>query len=89
LAELGAENRRLEERERELEAHASSVDGRVAELEAENGRRARGIVELEAYARSVEAKSAELEGQLQQRRVRAGIALGRLADRLRPHREPR
>jgi hypothetical protein len=89
VAELEAENRRLEERERELEAHASSVDGRVAELEAENGRRARGIVELEAYARSVEAKSAELEGQLQQRRVRAGIALGRLADGLRPHREPR
>ena len=72
------------EETRRLEAH-------VKELEAENRRleeHQRGLAELETYARSVEAESSELRRQLDQRRVRAGIALGRFADRLRLHRAP-
>ena len=62
------------------------LEARLAELEAENRQleeRQRGLDELATYARSVEAESAELRRQLEQRRVRAGIALGRFADRLR------
>jgi hypothetical protein len=65
------------------------VEAHVADLETENRRleeHQRGLEELETYARSVEAESAELRRQLEQRRVRAGIALGRFADRLRLHR---
>ena len=72
------------EETRRLEAH-------VKELEAENRRlekHQRGLAELETYARSVEAESSELRRQLDQRRVRAGIALGRFADRLRLHCAP-
>jgi hypothetical protein len=67
------------EQTRRLEAH-------LDELEAENQRlvdHQRGLEELETYARSVGAESAQLRKQLEQRRVRAGIALGRFADRLR------
>jgi hypothetical protein len=80
-----------------LEAERTTkLEARVAELEAENRQleeRQRGfeelrrsVEELSTYARSVEAESAALRAQLEQRRVRAGIALGRFADRLRFHR---
>jgi hypothetical protein len=67
------------EETRRLEAH-------MTELEAENRRleeHQRRLEEVASYARSVEAESAELRRQLEQRRVRAGIGLGRFADRLR------
>jgi hypothetical protein len=81
------------EQTRKLGARLAELEARLAELEAESHQleelqRAfeelqRSFAELSTYARRVEAESAELRGQLEQRRVRAGIALGRFADRLR------
>ncbi len=70
------------EHARALEAERERLESRERELEAE-------LEELRGHVRAVEAQSADLRGQLGQRRVQAGIALGRLADRLRLHREPR
>ncbi len=57
----------------QLEARAAAADAAEERL-----------AELEQYIETVEADAADLRRQLSTRRVRVGLALGRLGDRVRP-----
>jgi hypothetical protein len=74
---------------RERVGHGKALDVERERLEAWQAGVEAQIEELRRQAQAADAEATDLRQQLAQRRVRAGIALGRFADRLRFNRAAR